>query len=250
VRAPSPAAPHLLVVDDDPSVREALEAALHSAYVVHSAATGTHACTLLSRHPVAAIILDAILGDEHGLDFLDRFRVLSPVPILLLTGYSTEELAIRAVWAGVNGYLRKPPNLPALRAAVARLVAPSLWLGDPVERARQHLDQHLEKALDLADLAHQLGLSESHLRRRFCAVYGMTPHRYLTEARLRRAAELLRTSGQPITEIARRVGIADPRRFRQLFKACFGCSSSAYRPRPPLRTPREGIGDRNGDDQK
>ncbi len=59
---------HVLVVDDDPGVREALEATLAPEYIVHTAATGDEACAILLRHPVSAIILDAILKHEHGLN--------------------------------------------------------------------------------------------------------------------------------------------------------------------------------------
>ena len=56
-------APHILILDDDPAIREALATALQGTYVVNSAATGKEACALLRRHPVAAIVLDAVLAD-------------------------------------------------------------------------------------------------------------------------------------------------------------------------------------------
>jgi DNA-binding response OmpR family regulator len=110
------------VVDDDPSIHEALTAALGHLYVVHAAATGAEACAILGSQPIAAIILDAILRDEHGLDLVEQFRALAPLPILLLTGHSSEDLAIRALRAKVDDYLKKPPALTELYAALGRLV--------------------------------------------------------------------------------------------------------------------------------
>ncbi|RPI11181.1 MAG: response regulator, partial [Zetaproteobacteria bacterium] len=98
--------PHVLVVDDDASVREALSVALNSEYEVHTAATGAEACALLRRHPVAVVILDALLGKEHGLDLVGRFQCLSLAPIVLLTGHGSEALAIRALRAKVQEYLK------------------------------------------------------------------------------------------------------------------------------------------------
>ena len=69
--------PHVLVVDDDASIREALGAALGRAYAVHAAATGDEACAVLQRHPVAAIILDVVLGREQGLGLVE-LRCLRP----------------------------------------------------------------------------------------------------------------------------------------------------------------------------
>jgi len=111
--------PHILIVDDDPAVVEALTAALKGTYIVHGAATGEEACAILRAHLIAAIILDALLGEEHGLDLVERFRKLSTAPILILTGHSTEDLAIRAVRAKVDDYLRKPLDLRALHAALS-----------------------------------------------------------------------------------------------------------------------------------
>lgn len=115
-------APHILIVDDDRSLREALTMALKGAYVVHGAATGEEACATLERHPVAAIILDLLLGKEHGLNLVGRFRTLSRAPILVLTVYGSEEVAVRARRAGVSEYLRKPFNLEDLKASLSRLV--------------------------------------------------------------------------------------------------------------------------------
>lgn len=95
-------ASHILVVDDDPSVIEALTVALKGTYVVHGAATGKEAYLLLRRHPIASIILDAVLSREHGLDLVEPFRALSRAPIPMLTGHGSEELAVRAFRAGVR----------------------------------------------------------------------------------------------------------------------------------------------------
>lgn len=115
--------PHVLVVDDDRGIHEALTAALGPLYVVHTAASGAEACAILRAQPIAVIILDAILGEEHGLDLVEPFRALSPARILVLTGHSSEDLAIKALRAKVDDYLKKPPSVTAVHAALARLVA-------------------------------------------------------------------------------------------------------------------------------
>jgi DNA-binding response OmpR family regulator len=102
------------VVDDDASIREALRAALADGYTVHVAASGAEACDMLRAHPVAAIILDAVLRGEHGLDLVERFRKLSPAPIVILTGHGTEELAVRALRVHVAEYLKKPVSVAEL----------------------------------------------------------------------------------------------------------------------------------------
>jgi CheY-like chemotaxis protein len=117
-----PFRPHLLVVDDEACIREALTAALGATYVVHAAASGAEACALLTAHPIACIILDVQLGEEHGLDLIPHFRTRSAAPILVLTGYSCEAVLLRGLREKVEEYLKKPVNLTELQTAVHRLV--------------------------------------------------------------------------------------------------------------------------------
>jgi two-component system response regulator YesN len=224
--------PHILIVDDDPAVREALSTALARTYTPHAAATGDDACAILRSSPIAATILDVRLGAEDGVALIAPFRSLSGAPVLVLTGYGSEELAVRALRANASDYLKKPVNLHELRARLARWVPQVGTPADLVARARLLLEEHLEKEFDGKHLAGQVGLCEAHLRRRFREVHGMTPQRYLTEARLRRAADLLGTTRWSAERIVRRVGFSDLRWFRRLFKLRFGKPPSAFRVSP------------------
>jgi YesN/AraC family two-component response regulator len=224
-----PFRPHLLVVDDEACIREALTAALGATYVVHAAASGGEACALLTAHPIAGLILDVQLGDEHGLDLIPRFRTLSDAPILVLTGHSTEDLAIQAVDAQVAKYLKKPINLAELLVAIHRLVPQTDSATDLAERARHYLDAHLATHLRVADLARQLGASAMHLHRCFRAVTGKTPGRYLTEVRMQYAARLLRTTPLGIERIATATGYPSSTSFGRLFRRWFGMAPLAYR---------------------
>lgn len=223
--------PHILVVDDDASVREAVAAALDRNYVVHSASTGDEACAALRKHPIAAIILDAILEDEHGLDLVGRFRTLSRAPILILTGHGTEELAIRALRAKASDYLKKPVNIRELCATLDRLIPPDDAIPDLATRVRQFLDAHPTKPFRASTLAAQLGMSEGHLRRLFRETYGKTPRRYVSEVRIRRAADFLRGTERGIKQIAMEVGYTDLRLFRRTFTRLVGMTPLAWRAR-------------------
>ena len=230
-------APHILVVDDDPSVVEALTAALKETYVVHGAATGKEACAILRRHRVAAIVLDAVLGREHGLDLIESIRAHSRAPILMLTGHGSEELAVRAFRAGVADYLRKPVNLNELWATLSRHVPEHEEPLNPVEQARRILVEYPERQHTTASLAREVGVSEGHLRRQFRTAYRKTPRRYLTEVRMQRALELLRTTSHGIEQVAHTVGYASVAVFNRIFKRAFGVTPSQARalPTPPTR---------------
>jgi AraC-like DNA-binding protein len=229
-------------VDDEPAVIEAITVALKGTYVVHGAATGKEACAILRRHPVAAIILDALLGEEHGLELVKPFRKLSTAPILILTGHSTEDLAIRAVWAKVDGYLKEPLSIPDLHTAVARLLLPreepaglakmvpsEVPPPEAVVLARRYLEAHLREPYAAGRLVREVGVSERHLYRQFRAATGMTPRQYLTRVRMVRAAELLRRTTRGIEQVASDVGYPNVAVFNRVFKRAYGVSPSAFR---------------------
>jgi YesN/AraC family two-component response regulator len=222
---------HILVVDDDASIREALRAALADGYIVHVSASGDEACDMLLAHPVAAVILDAVLRGEHGLDLVERFRKLSPAPIVILTGHGTEDLAVRALRAHVAEYLKKPVSVTELLATVSRLAPETQRSADLVARARRFLEEYPPKTFRAADLAGRLGMSETHARRLFRAAHGQTPRQYLAEVRMRRAADLLRRDGRGVKEVASEIGYTDLRLFRRTFIRLIGMPPAAWRRR-------------------
>ena len=219
----------ILVVDDEASIREALAVALTDRYHVRTAASGAEACACLRAHPVAAIILDEILGEEHGLDLVPRFRRLSPARIMLFTGQGSEDLAARALRVKVDDYLKKPPSLAELNEALARLVPRRKGPADLVAQVQRHLDEHFSKPLDLARLAGEHGVSEVHLRWLFRTVQGKTPSQYLTEIRIRQAASLLRTTPWGVERIALEVGYPNAVWFNKQFRRAYAMTPSAFR---------------------
>ncbi len=227
--APPPPHRALLVVDDDPAIREAIPAALRERYRVYTAATGPEACAVLRGHPVSAILLDVRLGTEDGLEWIGDFRALSAAPIVILTGHSTEELAVRALQAQVAEYLRKPVGLPALQAALDRLNPGAPPETDVAATARRLLDAHPPAPFAPTSLATQVRTSEGQLRRAFRTAYGQTPKRYLVTLRLRRAAQLLGTTRFNVAQIGYAVGFASAPWFTKLFTRTFGVSPLGYR---------------------
>jgi signal transduction histidine kinase len=112
----------LLVLDDDPGVRETLGAVLrHEGYEVHLVARVSEAAALLGEMAFDAILADLSLDDAAGNAVLDELRPRAPgVTIIALTGYATLESALRALRAGAYAYLVKPTDVDELRLTVAR----------------------------------------------------------------------------------------------------------------------------------
>lgn len=228
--------PHLLIVDDDPGVRESLASALGSTCTISPAATGAEALASLAARPVDGIILDVRLGDEDGLTLLPALRERSGARVLVLTGHGDKATVRRAFLAGAHDCLDKPLAVEALQQAVAALVGRPAT--DPTVRVKTFIEEHYREALTLAALADVAGLSERQLERRFADRYGSSPHQYLAWVRVRAAQHLRRERRLPLKAIAPQVGFADPAYLARLLRRVRRGEWPADRPADPAAPAR------------
>lgn len=91
------------------------------------------------------------------------------------------------------------------------------------------LDEHLHRALTLAEIAQQAALSTRTLNRRFREQTGTTPLQWLLAARVRRAQRLLETTTLSIEQVTSAAGFASVSTFRDRFNRLVGTSPHAYR---------------------
>ena len=110
-----------------------------------------------------------------------------------------------------------------------------------LRRAKDEIDRRYSEPLDVATLARTALASEAHFARSFKLAYGETPGRYLQRRRIERAADLLRETDRPITEICLDVGFTSLGSFGNAFRALMGEPPTAYRDRhrgaPPPQVP-------------
>jgi AraC-like DNA-binding protein len=100
---------------------------------------------------------------------------------------------------------------------------------DAVLRVVQRLLAEHGQDLRVSELAREAGLSARQLERRFQAAVGMAPRRFLIEARLAAARELLATTALSQATIAERAGFKSADRLARAFRAAMGRSPGAYR---------------------
>ncbi len=123
--------PRILVVDDEQAVRDLLAKTLTMAdYDVDAAPDGASAIDRMRAVEYDLLITDLKMPGMDGLSVIREARRATPdLPVIIITGYSTEASAIEAINLGVAGYLTKPFRLPRILAAAARA------LGEPVPAA-------------------------------------------------------------------------------------------------------------------
>ncbi|GLK75089.1 DNA-binding response regulator [Methylopila jiangsuensis] len=107
--APTDAAAHLLIVDDDARIRALLQKFLAGkGYRVTVAADAAEARAKLDALAFDLLVLDVMMPGESGLDLARAIRARSAVPILMLTARSDAEDRIEGLETGADDYLPKP----------------------------------------------------------------------------------------------------------------------------------------------
>ena len=116
------------------------------------------------------------------------------------------------------------------RQLLARLT-PARWDDRPpqhLQRAAELMQDDSASPLSLSQLSAVAGLTPSHFVRAFSQHYGMTPHAYLLDRRIRHARTLLR-QGLPLVEVALASGFADQAHFQRQFKRRVAATPGQYR---------------------
>jgi len=114
--------PRVLVVDDEASIRDLLSKTLALAeYDVDVAPDGRSALDRMRMYPYDLLIADLKMPGMDGLAVIrEAKRYKADLPVIIITGFSTESSAIEAVNLGVAGYLTKPFRVPQVLAAAAK----------------------------------------------------------------------------------------------------------------------------------
>lgn len=117
-------ASHVLVVDDDPDIRETLSDMLeHEGYRVHAVGTGAEAIRQARQTHYGAVLLDMQLPDLHGHVVMKFLMDADPkLPIIAITAYALEENTIGSLTRGAFAYITKPYNSTELKATLRKAI--------------------------------------------------------------------------------------------------------------------------------
>ena len=140
-----PAGNRILVVDDEPSVRESVGYALEQeGFEVTLAANGEEAEGQISDDSFDLLILDIMMPGKSGLDLCREVRAHSPVPIILLTAKDAEVDKVVGLEVGADDYVTKPFSVRELlgrvRAQLRRRRAKRRKGGDGHDLPRAHVE--------------------------------------------------------------------------------------------------------------
>ncbi|SDK30849.1 Two component regulator propeller [Catalinimonas alkaloidigena] len=247
------ASAHMLVVEDNPDLRQFLTRNLSKRWQVIEAPDGNtglqYALELIPDLVVADVMMPGMNGYElcHALKQDER---TSHIPVILLTARADLESKLEGLDTGADDYLTKPFKLEELELRIRNLLEQRRLLRErfskrvtlePTEETITSIDeQFLQKALalveenmsntefDVETFGQEIGMSRSNLHRKLTALTGQSTSEFIRTLRLKKAASLLRQQGGNISEISMLVGFNSQSYFTKRFREHFGKTPSEF----------------------
>ncbi|WP_329002348.1 helix-turn-helix domain-containing protein [Kribbella sp. NBC_00709] len=182
-----------------------------------------YADQLARRYPAVDVRADELVITDRGATTTAAFSAMYDFALTLIRRHSGASVARATARIALVDDARTS-QAPYVDHSI--LPAAGSTFADQVKR---WLDQHLDNAYDLERLAAELHVSSRTLLRRFGTTAGVTPLEYLQAARVRRAGQLLETTGRTVARIAGEVGYRDPASFSRLFRRHTGKAPGEYR---------------------
>ncbi|HUX22050.1 MAG TPA: response regulator [Spirochaetia bacterium] len=238
----------LVVVDDEEGIRTGVSNyfpwASIGIEVEAVCQDGIEALEVLSRAKIDFVLCDVRMPQMDGIRFAEIVRDRRyPCRIVFISAHKDFEYARRAIELGVTHYIVKPAGYEELREVFVRLIGElreresggSVGSEGGLEEAKLREEDSLAariallvarnlRGAKLTSIASELGLSANHFSFRFHQETGITFSQFLLDARMERAAQLLRRPGARVYEVSAEVGYLNSKSFIRAFKAKYGIS--------------------------
>jgi len=240
-------------VEDDNNLRAYLKEILSVNYRVDEASDAAGALKLAdSKHP-DLIICDVMLTDESGFEFCrkikDEFKT-SHIPVILLTALADMPNQMSGLKCGADAYITKPFDLQFLYLTIENLInqrrklqakfyrgislesneytgnqEDQLFLNKVIAEVEKNLT---DTSFDVEKLCQVIRLSQPQTYRKIKALTDLSISEFIRNIRLKKAAQLLASGNQTISEVAYEVGFSDPNYFSKCFVKVYGQTPSEF----------------------
>ena len=245
--------PSILIIDDDPSMRQYITSIFRDTLTIYEAADGEEGMRQALGHYPDIIISDIKMQGVSGIDLCRSLKgdpAVSHIPIILVTGTLSTGLELEGVEGGADDYITKPFDKELLQARVANLLQSRRNLRQSLFNEVTHsetprkipasdkafldkctvlIESHLdEEEFTIKTLAMEMGISHSSLYKKIKLLSGHSLNGFIRLVRLKNAAILCINSEYNVNEIASRVGILDRTHFREQFQKVYGMTAAEY----------------------
>lgn len=247
----------ILIVDDNPDLRDLLYQQLSGKYQCLLAENGQVGLESAQQHLPDLVISDVMMPVMDGYQLTERLKkdeLTSHIPVILLTAKGSTESRLKGLQLLVDDYLAKPFNMEELTLRIHNILTirdiikqkfrqvidqtdPSaemnkLSISDPEQAFVKRVNEQLSNFYTDPDftakvLSRELGVSERQLQRKLKSQFDLGFPEMVRNFRLNKAVEML-SSGQRVSQIYHLVGFSSHSYFSSCFKAKFGRTPKEY----------------------
>ncbi len=245
----------LVIAEDDEEIRNYLESELSKDYEVHACTNGREALGEIIRTKPDLVLSDIMMPEMDGNTLCTHLKTnpdTNSIPVILLTAKNRDEDKLEGLETGADAYLVKPFNMDILRRTILNLInrqrllrlkyertdsleeqVSNVDLKSPDDKLLERIMECINKNLNNSDLsvdmiAETAGISRVHLHRKMKDLTGQTPHDFIRNIRLKKAAQLLTMPGMNVTEVMYACGFSNSASFSTVFRKFYGMSPRDY----------------------
>ena len=245
--------PMVLIVEDNPDMRQFIHYILSDDYTIIEAENGEEGFEVAKKYLPDVVVSDVLMPKVDGFDLCQLLKSnvsTNHIPVILLTAYAMDEQKQVGFESGADAYIAKPFNIKLLRTRVRKLIenrkkiretfshfllneTQQETLGKVEQQFVNDFTHYVEKAianpeLNVDEIAEALGLSRSNLYRKIKSLTDYSPNELIRTIRVKYAKQLLNSKAKSISEVAYEVGFSSPSYFAKCFKDFYNESPTEY----------------------
>jgi two-component system response regulator YesN len=212
----------ILLVDDDREFTEEFKESFDD-YDVMTAPNGDEAIGILKNpNSIDLVFLDVMMPGLRGTEVLKKVKQLEPaMPIIIITGYSSKDVAVEALRAHADDYVEKPLNLDRTRMLIKRYLESRYHDNGEtgiIEKVKFFAERNFQKNVSLQEAADSVCLSPKYLSRLFKKSTGTGFNEYKLHLKIEKAKEFLTGTAFTVNQIADKLGYQNAESFVRVFK--------------------------------
>lgn len=247
-------APNILVVEDDEELRKYIVSILMDRFQIDEAEDGQKGYELAQKNDYDLIVSDIMMPNMSGTQLCEKLKSsikTSHIFVILLTAKSDISSKLEGYETGADSYITKPFLPQQLIQIIINLLntqqhiksfyssnedknqepvgihpRDKQFIADAIALIEENMD---EEKFGVESLGKELGLSRTHLFRKFKSLTGCAPNDFIRQIRLKKAAQLIKEGKYSISEITYMVGFKTPANFSTSFKMFYGSSPKKYK---------------------
>lgn len=243
----------VLIAEDDNDLRHYIISILSGIYHVYSSSNGEEAIEKAKEIIPDIVISDVMMPLKDGYEVCRTIKndmTTAHIPVILLTACSLDEQIKLGYELLADDYILKPFNSELVIIRIQNIVenrnrlrqvfgsiltdpdlpTQSLIKLDPfMDKLIEYVKENISNSdLSIIDLANEINMSRAQFFRKFKAMSDVSPNKFITNIRMKIAADMLKEKNKTISEVAYSTGFSDPAYFSKTFKNYFGITPSEY----------------------